>query len=139
MPIAARLSRWRPRAALPWLILTALVALVTVLFLIDQQGVGSAAGEWTVIQVTEGSPAGPRLIAKPHDRLTVRQNGYVSLTGAEGRLGVLARAFCGWNCFTLHRIRVPNKFRAALGDDLNSLTLTGSGGFVMRTQRRPAP
>src|SRR6476469_2028278 len=69
---ANTLRRFRRAATL----LLALTVILGVVFLVDQQGVGPAAGRWTITQVTNG-PEGPSLpAAKVGDQFLVLPNGY---------------------------------------------------------------
>lgn len=114
------------------------VAIVGTAFLLDQIGVGDAAGEWTIVHVTEGRE-GPRLPVKVGDQLHVLRTGHVRLPDWDGRFGVLGRALCGWNCFVLDGLRQPGQFRMVLAPDSNFFRLTGAGGFVLVGERKRKP
>ena len=86
---ANTLRRFRRAATL----LLALTVILGVVFLVDQQGVGPAAGRWTITQVTNG-PEGPSLpAAKVGDQFLVLPNGYAVPSGSclarRDRLGAL--------------------------------------------------
>lgn len=135
MRFAADTIRWLRRVAILSL---APVAIVSALFLIDGQGVGPAAGEWKITQVTNGREA-PTIGSKVGDRIRVMPDGYVSFPEWHGRFGVLGRGPCGWNCFILTGLRITGRYRIVLAGDLGSLTLTSADGFAMVAERHRTP
>ena len=131
---ANTLRRFRRAATL----LLALTVILGVVFLVDQQGVGPAAGRWTITQVTNG-PEGPSLpAAKVGDQFLVLPNGYAVLRDHTGH-GVIGRALCGWKCFIFKDLSRFAQFRIVLADDARTFTLTSPGGYVVVAERKRPP
>ena len=133
-PAADTLRRFRRAATL----LLALTVILGVVFLVDQQGVGPAAGRWTITQVTNG-PEGPSLpAAKVGDQFLVLPNGY-AVPWDHAWHGVIGWALCGWKCFIFNDLSRFAQFRIVLADDARTFTLTTPGGYVVVAERKRLP
>ena len=131
---ANTLRRFRRAATL----LLALTVILGVVFLVDQQGAGPAAGRWTITQVTNG-PERPSLpAAKVGDQFLVLPNGYAVLRDHAGH-GVIGWALCGWKCFIFNDLSRFAQFRIVLADDARTFTLTSPGGYVAVAERKRPP
>ena len=131
---ANTLRRFRRAATL----LLALTVILGVVFLVDQQGVGPAAGRWTITQVTNG-PEGPSLpAAKVGDQFLVLPNGY-AVPWDHAWHGVIGWALCGWKCFIFNDLSRFAQFRIVLADDARTFTLTSLGGYVVVAERKRPP
>lgn len=128
------LRRYRCAATL----VLALIIVLGVVFLVDQQGAGPAAGQWTITQVTDGAEIPGLPAAKVGDRFLILPNGYAVLREYDW-LGVVGRAPCGWRCFIFKQLRGPAQFRIILADDASTFTLKSRGGYVAVAERKRTP